>query len=77
MDNSIYNMFAAAVTTKSNHPGFMVLFRDRSGGEHEQGPYSRGIAKMVADEYSRFPFVAIEDLETGEIILTNASAGIA
>ena len=64
---TINQMFAAAVTTKSIHPGYMVLIRDRKGNEQEQGPYSLPIARLVKEEYSAFT-TFLMDMQTGELL---------
>ena len=69
MKNRISDMFAAAVTTKSNHPGYMVSATDCAGISDKIGPYSRDIALTIAREGMRnFPTVDVMDMATGEII---------
>lgn len=69
MKNPIMEAFAASVTTRSVHPGYSVLVRDRKGQEAEHGPYSKPIAFLCASEFKCFPFVAIRNEETGEIVI--------
>lgn len=67
--NAITKMFVESLNAKTNHPGYSVLVRDRQGNEVEHGPYSKNIAHLCADEFKGFPFVAIEDMKTGEIFI--------
>lgn len=60
---TINQMFAAAVMSKSTHPGYMV-YADRGNGIEEIGPYSKEIALDVAKDLHG----DVMDLETGEIL---------
>jgi hypothetical protein len=68
-NNEIGNMFTVAITTKSDHPGFVVSAIDRNGVSGEVGPYSRDVAlEMATYHFEKFPTIDVQDLSTGELI---------
>lgn len=68
---TINEMFARSVLTKSTHPGFIVSIYGENDGEiaAQHGPYSRGIADEVFDEFTATGLRCdIMDAETGEVV---------